>query len=133
MRYLLLLYGDESGWEGPPTEEAMAEMEAWEAYSAALREAGAFVSGEGLEVSSAATTVRAAGDDFVLSDGPFAETREQLGGFYLLECRDLDEALAWAKRIPSLPGGGAVEVRPVMDYEAYGYENAGEQSEATGR
>jgi hypothetical protein len=129
MRYLLLLYGDESGWEGPPTDEAMAEMELWSAYSAAVTEAGVFVSGEGLEVSSAATTVRAAGGDIVLSDGPFAETREQLGGFYLLECRDLDEALEWAKRMPSLPRGGAVEVRPVMDYAAY--ETADAQSGAT--
>jgi hypothetical protein len=77
--------------------------------------------GEGLQPSSTATTVhiQPTGDPIV-SDGPFAETKEQLGGYYLLDCRDLDDALAWAKRAP-MPGG-TVEVRPVMDYEAAGSE-----------
>ena len=65
-----------------------------------------------------ATVVRAQGGKVVTTDGPFAETKEQLGGYYLLDCKDLDDALAWAKKIP-MPGG-TVEVRPVMDYEAAG-------------
>ena len=78
--------------------------------------------GEGLQPSATATTVKLAGPsgDHIVTDGPFAETKEQLGGFYLLDCADLDEALAWARKIP-MPGG-TVEVRPVMDYEAAGSE-----------
>jgi hypothetical protein len=129
---MLLLYGEESRWENVSPEDSAAEMQLWADYSKAVTDAGVFVSGEGLELTSAATTVRAAGDDFVLSDGPFAETREQLGGYYLLECRDLDEALEWAKKIPSLGGGGGVEVRPVMDYESSGYDEAMQRQEATG-
>jgi hypothetical protein len=71
------------------------------------------------------------GGDAVVTDGPFAETKEQLGGFYLLDCKDLDEALAWAKRIP-MPGG-SVEVRPVMDYEAVGSEVHTNEAEAEAR
>ena len=74
--------------------------------------------GEGLQPSSTATTVGSRDGDPSSRDGPFAETKEQLGGYYLLDCSDLDDALAWAKRIP-MPGG-TVEVRPVMDYEAAG-------------
>jgi hypothetical protein len=121
MKYLLALYGDESRF-GDVTPEQRAEgMKAWDAYTRAAVDAGAHVAGEGLQPSSTATTVaiQEAGDPIV-SDGPFAETKEQLGGFYLLDCKDLDDVLAWAKRIP-MPGG-TVEVRPVMDYEAVGSE-----------
>jgi hypothetical protein len=79
------------------------------------------VGGEGLQPSSTATTVAIPeSGDPIVSDGPFADTKEQLGGYYLLDCGDLDDALAWAKRVP-MPGG-TVEVRPVMDYEAAGSE-----------
>jgi hypothetical protein len=96
-------------------------MKAWDAYTRAAIDAGVHLGGEGLQPSSTATTVqiRESGEPIV-SDGPFAETKEQLGGYYLLDCKDLDDALAWAKRIP-MPGG-TVEVRPVMDYEAVGSE-----------
>jgi hypothetical protein len=123
MKYLLLLYGDESRWADQTPEEAQAEMGRWAAFGTEVTKAGAFIAGEGLDPTSSATTVRQrGGDDFLLTDGPFAETREQLGGFYLLECRDLDEALSWAKKIPDLGEGGGVEVRPVMNYEALGYD-----------
>jgi|Tabmets5t2r1_1033131.scaffolds.fasta_scaffold00026_7 hypothetical protein len=121
MKYLLSLFGDESRFaEITPQQQAEA-MKAWDAFTQAAIDAGVHLGGEGLQPSSTATTVqiRESGDPIV-SDGPFAETKEQLGGYYLLDCKDLDDALAWAKRIP-MPGG-SVEVRPVMDYEAVGSE-----------
>ncbi len=119
MKYLLTLWGDESRFAEMTPEQCQESMRHWDAYTTAAIEAGVHVGGEGLEPSSTATTVeiKESGDP-VVTDGPFAETKEQLGGYYLLDCSDLDDALAWAKRVP-LPGG-TVEVRPVMDYEAAG-------------
>ena len=121
MKYLLALFGDESRW-GEATPEQQAEsMKAWDDFTNATIEAGVHLGGEGLQPSATATTVRIPeSGDPIVSDGPFAETKEQLAGYYLLDCKDLDDALAWAKRIP-MPGG-TVEVRPVMDYEARGSE-----------
>ena len=121
MKYLLALIADESGFADRTPEQQAAVMKAWDDYTQATIEAGVHLGGEGLQPSSTATTVRiqAAGDPLV-TDGPFAETKEQLAGYYLLDCADRDDALAWAKRIP-MPGG-TVEVRPVMDYEAAGSE-----------
>jgi hypothetical protein len=94
-----------------------------------VKDAGAFLGGEGLQPTATATTVQIeASGDHIVSDGPFAETKEQLGGFYLLDCSDLDEALAWARKIP-MPGG-KVEVRPVMDYEAAGSAAHTQEAEA---
>jgi hypothetical protein len=124
MKYMLLLYGDETRWENMSPEEGEESMKAWGTYSQELVEAGAFVAGEGLTPTTAATTVRIKDGDVVHTDGPFAETREQLGGFYLLECPDLDAALGWAAKVPELAEVGSVEVRPVMDYDAAGYEGS---------
>ena len=119
MKYLLALINDESGYADRAPDQQAEAMKAWDTYTQALVDAGVFVSGEGLSPSSTATTVQLRdGGDPIVSDGPFAETKEQLGGYYLLDCKDLDDALAWAKRVP-MPGG-SVEVRPVMDYEAAG-------------
>jgi hypothetical protein len=121
MRYMLTLIGEEGGWEDATPEQMRAQMGRWDAYTQELRDAGAFVAGEGLQESATATTVRIGdNDERIVTDGPFAETKEQVGGFYLLECKDLDEALAWAKKVPLR--GGAIEIRPVMDYEAFGAE-----------
>ncbi len=121
MKYLFALIGDESGFAERTTEQRAEAMKAWDDYTRAAIEAGVHLGGEGLEPSSTATTVRIqASGEPIVSDGPFAETKEQLAGYYLLDCKDLDDALAWAKRIP-MPGG-TVEVRPVMDYEAAGSE-----------
>ena len=118
MKYLLTLITEEGGMEDRSPEEMREAMGKWQAFTDETVKAGAFISGEGLQPSVTATTVRIPDDgagDRTVTDGPFAESKEQLGGFYLLECSDLDEALVWAKKIPML--GGVVEVRPVMDYE----------------
>jgi hypothetical protein len=129
MKYLLALIGDESRFADMTPEQQAESMKAWDSYTRAVTDAGVFVGGEGLELSSTATTVHIPeSGEPIVSDGPFAETKEQLGGYYLLDCKDLDDALAWAKRIP-LPGG-TVEVRPVMDYEAAGSELHTNEAEA---
>jgi hypothetical protein len=119
MRYMLLLFGDESSWANMSEEEGAAVMAAYDRYYEEATKAGVFVSGEGLQPTATATTMRIVGGERVLNDGPFAETKEQLGGFYVLECKDLDDALAWAERCPA-SGNGAIEIRPVIDYEAMG-------------
>jgi hypothetical protein len=97
------------------------QMGRWQAFTDELRESGAFIAGEGLSPSASATTVRIGeGGERTTTDGPFAETKEQLGGFYLVECDNLDQALEWAKKIPAVTG--AIEVRPVMDYESAGLD-----------
>lgn len=122
MKYMLALIGEEGGWEDSTPEEMKAEMDRWAEFGQKLIDAGAHIAGEGLQESATATTVRISDDgERVVTDGPFAEAKEQLGGFYLLECKDLDEALEWAKQVPL--SAGSVEVRPVMDYTQYGYED----------
>jgi len=119
MKYLLTLYHDETRIAELSPEQRQEGMKEWDAYTTEVKDAGAFLGGEGLEPTALATTIAIQPTgDHVVTDGPFAETKEQLGGFYLLECENLDEAIAWAKKIP-MPGG-KVEVRPVMDYEAVG-------------
>jgi hypothetical protein len=121
MKYLLALIADETGFAEMTPDQQAESMKAWDAYTRATIDAGVHLGGEGLQPSPTATTIRIQVDgDPIVSDGPFAETKEQLVGYYLLDCKDLDDALAWAKRIP-MPGGD-VEVRPVMDYEARGSE-----------
>ena len=101
MKYMLTLIGEEGGWEDVTPEQMKAEIDRWEEFGKALEEAGAFIAGEGLQESATATTVRIGdGDERVVTDGPFAETKEQVGGFYLIECENLDEALEWAKKVP---------------------------------
>ena len=124
MKYVLTLWNDETRWNAMSPEEAAAAMEE---YSRFGQEAGdVIVGGDGLEPTSAATTVRVRDGERMLTDGPFAETREQLGGFYILECASLDEALDWAAKVPDA-GTGSVEVRPVLDYSKFQQE-AGEST-----
>ena len=131
MKYVLALFGDESGWDDVSPEDMRAMMEPWNELEQELSDAGANLAGEGLQPSTTATTVKVGeGDERIVTDGPFAETKEQLGGFYLLECKDLDEALEWAKKVPLQPGG-SIEVRPVMDYEQFGFERPEKKVEAT--
>lgn len=125
MRFMLTLIGPEGGWEDITPGQMAGEMKNWERFGKEAVEAGAFIAGDGLQPTSEGKTVRGGRDEErVVTDGPFAETKEQIGGFYLLECKDMDEALEWAKKVPIR--GGAIEVRPVMDYAEYGYEDPAE-------
>jgi hypothetical protein len=118
---MLTLIAEEGGWEDASPEEMKAEMDTWQALGEKMVAAGVYIAGEALQESATATTLRATDDgERMLTDGPFAETKEQVGGFYLLECENLDDALEWAKMVPI--SGGSVEVRPVMDFSEYGYE-----------
>ena len=113
MRYLALIYTPES--EQPPNEaDARQIMAEYGAFTQEIRDKGVFLGGEALQPSATATTVRVRKGDRMVTDGPFAETREQLGGYYMLECKDLDEALDWAAKIPGARFG-AIEVRPIME------------------
>lgn len=115
MKYMILIYGDESGFDKMSGDEAaMREMMAqWGKYTGAMREAGVYRSGAGLMPTRAATTVRVRGARTLSTDGPFAETKEQLGGYYVIEVPDLDEATKWAARCP-VAAHGSIELRPVM-------------------
>ncbi len=119
MKYMLTLFGEESRWDDVTPEQMREGMKLWEAFQRDAVDSGAYIAGEGLQPSATATTVKVGeGSDRMVTDGPFAETKEQLGGFYLLECADLDEALDWAKKVP-FSAGGSIEVRPVMDYSQF--------------
>jgi hypothetical protein len=123
MKYMLTFVRDQDVMYQATEEEMKAAMDAWNAFDREAIEAGALIANEPLEHPSRARTIRIGADgDAVVTDGPFAETKEQLGGFCLLECRDLDEALEWAKKVPM--GVGAIEVRAVMDLSPYGYESS---------
>ena len=113
MKYMCLIYSAEG--TGPSTDdEQRRNMEAYFAFTDEVAQAGALVSGEPLQPIDTATTVRVRDGRPIVTDGPFAETREQLGGFYLLECDNLDEALAYAAKIPTA-AFGSIEVRPLME------------------
>ena len=112
MQYLILLYGDEAAERALDADERRAIVERHMALSEQLRDARALVAGEPLEPRGSARVLRRRNGRPVVTDGPFAETKEQLGGFYLLDCADLDEALEWARRVPESPGL-VVEVRTV--------------------
>jgi hypothetical protein len=115
MKYMLLFCDDENR-EGPDPEsdEAQEEMAAWIAYSEALVAAGIWVSGEALQPTVTATVVKVEDGVTITLDGPFAETKESIGGYEIIDVADLDEAIAWAERCPVHPLG-LVEVRPVME------------------
>jgi hypothetical protein len=112
MRYLLLLYGDATAEAALVPEDRRAIVEAHMAFSGRLAAAGALVEGAPVAPSAEARVLRAGENGPVVTDGPFAETKEQLGGFYLLECADAGAALAWARQVPRSPGL-VVELRPL--------------------
>ena len=119
MKVLLTLYGEENIKGIFKPEEIQRTIDAWAEFGQAARDAGVFVACDGLETSQAAATVRVVGGRRHVTDGPFMETKEQLGGFILLEVRDLDEAMEWAARSPWNFDGCSTEIRPVLDYDAY--------------
>ena len=116
MQYLLLIYSDEKTDMMPKESAAEQEvLQSWYAYTEDMKKAGVFKAGEALQPTTTATTVRVKAEKPLHTDGPFAETKEQLGGFYLIEVKDLDEALKWAARCPGAKTG-CIEVRPIMTF-----------------
>ena len=114
MKYLLMIYASEADEAKIPPEEMGRIMQAYSAYSEALVKAGAMQAGERLRPISDATSVRVRGGKTEVLNGPYAETREQLGGYYLIDVPDLDAALTWAARCPS-SSYGTIEVRPIWE------------------
>jgi hypothetical protein len=112
MQYMLLIYGEERAAENMPREQMTSIVNAYMAYTQALGDAKVLVGSNRLRPTSAATAVRTTDGQLKVLDGPFAETKEQLGGYYLIDVPDLDAALSWAKRCPA-SRYGTVEVRPV--------------------
>lgn len=118
-QYLLLIYDDEDRWAAMSEADCAAIYARYREFSAGLKSSGKFIAGDELESVKTAKSVRGDGNKRIVRDGPFAETREQLGGYYRVLARDLDEAIALAARVPSAEMG-TIEVRPVMDTSAYG-------------
>jgi hypothetical protein len=115
MRYMLLIYGNEqAGMQMTETEQNQEIADYW-AYTNEISQSGVRESGEALMPTTTATTVRVRDGKTITTDGPFAETKEQLGGFYLLNCKDLDEAIGWAAKIPGARKG-SIEVRPIVEW-----------------
>jgi hypothetical protein len=119
MQYLLLIYGDQSQASSMSEEEMGQVMQAYGTFTQELEDSGAMVAGNALQPIETATTVRVRNDETLTTDGPFAETKEQLGGYYLVEVGSLDEALGWAAKIPG-SRHGSIEVRPVMVFDEDG-------------
>jgi hypothetical protein len=116
MRYLLLIYTEERT-EATPEDAMAAELEGYNAFGKEIQDRGLFEAGEALHPTAAATTVRVRDGQTVTTDGPFAETKEALGGFYLIKAKDLDEAIEVAAKIPGAKHG-SIEVRPIFDFGA---------------
>jgi hypothetical protein len=122
MKYLLSFVVDEAAMEAASPEEMREGLERWSAFDEEATQRGALIACEPLESSSAATTVQVREDgERIVSDGPFAESKEQLGGFCLLECDNPDEALDWANKVPLR--SGSIEIRPIMDLSQFGYQS----------
>jgi hypothetical protein len=113
VEYLALVYGDPAGWEALSEAEQAAAYQGYVAVSEEASAAGVLVDASELESTSAATSVRVRDGEAVVTDGPYADVKESLGGYYLFSCDTLDDAIEWAARIPAAWTGGAVEVRPV--------------------
>jgi hypothetical protein len=126
-QYMLLIYTGEEG--APSPEEMPGLMQRWDEYTQSIKDGGVFVAGDALQGTDVATTVREVGGEVQITDGPFAETREHLGGYYLLDCASLDVALEYASRAPNL-SYGSVEVRPIWDVTAVGDAAAEVQAQA---
>jgi hypothetical protein len=115
MKYMMLIYAIASEAPVYTPEEHQAAVQAWVAFTTEAKAAGVLVANDGLSPVSDATTVRVRNGKTLIADGPFAETHEQLGGYYMLDCADLDEAIGWAAKLPGAKFG-TVEIRPVLTY-----------------
>jgi hypothetical protein len=111
MKYMLLIYSDEAAFEARSKAEIEEMLGAYQAYTRALTQAGVIVGGDRLQRATSATTVRVANGKTKVLNGPYAETKEQLGGYYVIDVPDLDVALTWAARCPGA-SYGSIEVRP---------------------
>lgn len=118
MKYLLMIYSDEAGMASATPADSQQVLAAYGAYSKAMLDAGIMLGGERLRPTSAATTVRLKNGKSEVLDGPYAETREQLGGYYMIDVADLDTALTWAARCPGA-AHGTMEVRPIWPMDDY--------------
>ena len=116
MRYMFLIYDQEKKTAEMPESAQHELFQGFAAFDAEVKKAGVLVGGEALQPTATATTVRVRDGKSLKTDGPFAETKEQLGGYYILECKDLDEALSWAAKIP-VAKFGSIEIRPVMKFD----------------
>lgn len=117
-KYMLLIYGEEHWRAGMTAEQQQAMMTEWGTYTEQLAATGKMLGGDALEPTGSATTVRGGqGGAIVTSDGPFAETKEQLGGYYAIETDSVEDAADWASKMPHVALGGAVEVRPIMEFD----------------
>jgi hypothetical protein len=116
MRYALLIYAGEQDWANQTEEQAQAQFQEYMSFTKDIVDRGLYQAGEALQPTATATTVRVRDGETLTTDGPFAETKEQLGGFYVVEAKDLDEAIEIAARIPDVRSG-SIEVRPVMEID----------------
>ncbi len=114
MKYMILIYSNENAWKSLPEAQQHQIFGEYMAYTEEMKQAGVLAAGDALEPVATATTVRRENGRTIHVDGPFAETKEQLGGYYVAECKDLDEALRWAAKVPIDPRG-SIEVRPILD------------------
>ena len=119
MQYMLLIHSDESVYPKMSKADLKKLMDEYGKFTQELQMSGAMVSTHRLGPTQTATTVRIRKGETMITDGPFAETKEQLGGYYLVEAKDLDEALKWAAKIPAAKYG-CVEVRPILDMSGEG-------------
>jgi hypothetical protein len=119
MKYAFTIYGDETQRASASEEQQQAMSQAYATLTQEMQEKGVLVAGDGLYPTPTATTVRVRDGERNVTDGPFAETKEQLGGFYVLDVKDLDEAIEWAAKIPGSQFG-SVEIRPVMVFDEAG-------------
>ena len=116
MKYLLAIYHDEARWPGLDEAAQEAEIDEYWRLDDEATSAGVFLASQALEPSESTRSVRIREGEVIVTDGPFAETKEQLGGFYLLECGSADEAIEWATKVPAARSG-RVDVRPVLEFE----------------
>jgi hypothetical protein len=123
VKYALLLNGAESEWDALGDEAQAAAMDDYFSVTEQMKEAGAYLGGEALTPSATATTLRIRDGKRMVTDGPFIESKEILGGFYLVECASIDEALEWAARLPDARIG-SIEIRPVLDLDEMTAEGA---------
>lgn len=117
MKYLLLMYADQSIGSNYSKEEWQAAAKTWAEFRQEMSASGVLISSSGTPPAAKPTTVRVRNGKTLIIDGPFAETHEQLGGYFLLDCKDLDEAIRWAEKIPAAKYG-SIEVRPMWSPES---------------